>query len=496
MEPKELLAKARQMVARMRADGVPDTEIDQYLQSEIQLGLEQVTSPDVDDYLRAAGMGLTAGWLDELAGAGAAIVPGGRGYTEARDEVRANYDAANEAATGLDQFRLVNAELGGGAVGALLGGGAIGLAAKGMSKVPQAARAIGTGAKALRGLLAGSGAGGVAGAGYSEKEAPAGILGDAAVGAAVGGVVGGAVPVAGAALKGVRNYAADVVNPGRSVVREASNQLGHVPGGATNVMARQEALAPGTAIQGDLSPELVSLMRGVGADQASANKAREIAASRIKDIKAAFKPVQARYKQHEGTMLKVTPEVMQVLEKHGKGKGPAAIAPNGVVDFTDVQKLRSRLLDKLRTTKKGHIKQEVGPQVAVLDDFLTKNVPGIDAIDSDWKFLLQRLSAAEDLEHVVTESAKTYATQRAYGVDPASAGGSLPSIKPGMLGRLMSFLEPNRADRARAAQHLLMTPNLAPSIGAGEASGGLLNPWPSVGGGMMGGRAAAGLLAN
>ncbi len=61
------------------------------------------------DYLRAGGMGASMGTLDELVGAGAAIVPGGRDYTEGRDKVRQDYQAAKDAAP----KRMLAAELGG-----------------------------------------------------------------------------------------------------------------------------------------------------------------------------------------------------------------------------------------------------------------------------------------------------------------------------------------------------------------------------------------------
>ena len=46
---------------------------------------------------RGAAQGATLGFADEIAGAGAAMWPGGQDYTEARDESRERFDAARAA---------------------------------------------------------------------------------------------------------------------------------------------------------------------------------------------------------------------------------------------------------------------------------------------------------------------------------------------------------------------------------------------------------------
>jgi hypothetical protein len=148
------------------------------------------------DVGRMALQGATAGWGDEIAGAVAAAVPGGRGYREARDESRENIARIRQErpATALA------AEVGGGIASAAVGGLAArgaGLAAKG-------------GAAVTRGLLARAGraavpaaAGGAYGAGEAE-EVP-NIPASAAKGAALGAATGAAVPAIGAASRRLRD---------------------------------------------------------------------------------------------------------------------------------------------------------------------------------------------------------------------------------------------------------------------------------------------------
>ena len=482
-DPKELLAKAREMALRMKSDGVPDEQIDQYMQAEAGLPLAKIMSPDVDDYLRSAGMGATFGFLDELAGAGAAVVPGGKGYTEARDEVRRNYDAANDAATGADQVKLTGAELGGGVLSSLAGGELLGLAGKALGIGSKAARATGIVAKAARGARAGAAAGAVSGAGYSTDHPVAGALG----GAAAGGVAGGLVPLVGGALGKTGGFLRDLANPGKAVAREAATQ---VPANAAATMARQNALAPGTALAADLSPEMTALTRGIGADPASAAAAKATAADRLAQLRAAQRQVGKAYDQFKGTRLPISPEVRGVLVKNGH------MAAGADVDFEVLHSLRTKLLERMRETKKGSIKQELQPQIKTISDAMEQHLPGIRDLDSRYSFLTDRLKAAHKLLQEVTNSSKNYAAARAYGSEAGSIGGNLPAGSRGMIQRLMEQLEPNRADRAREATRLLMTPG-APlpkaSIGAGLLGGSLLE-MPGGPLGYMSGRASGGLL--
>jgi hypothetical protein len=437
-------------------------------------------SPDVDDYLRAAGMGASFGFLDELAGAGAAIVPGGKGYTEARDEVRENYDAANAAATGADQWKLSGAEAAGGISGALLGGGLVGAAAKAAGLGRSAAAATGLGARALQGAKAGSVGGAVAGTGYSKENPVAGAVGGAVVGGAAGGLI---PPLARAAGAGV-GFVRDMANPGRVVAREAAGQL---PANAAQTMARQEALAPGTALPADLTPEMTALARGIGADPKAGIAARETAVKRIADIQAAKYSVGQAYAPFQGQRIPVTPEVQAVMKKNG-------ILAQGDVDFETAQLLRTKIRERLGETKRGSVKHELSEQKGTLDRWLQSNLPGLADIDSRYGFLVGREKAAKKLATEVINSNKNHAAARAYGKDAGSIGGSLPSNSRGLVDRLLGILEPNKADRARAAQHLLMTPGAPlPSVSGG--AGGLLsspNFDPSIGWGA--GRFSGGLL--
>ena len=459
-DPKELLAKARAMALRMQSDGVPAEQIDQYMKQQAGLSLEQVMSPDVTDYLRAAGMGASFGFLDELAGAGAALVPGGKGYTEARDEVRANYDAAKKVAP----KRMLAAEVAGGIGSALVGGELAGAAGQGIVRAaPWLGRAMGIGeaatrgtgilSQALRGARAGAVAGGLSGAGYSNETGVAGQARDAVVGAGVGAAGGAALPtVIGGIGKGL-GVIHDLAAPGQAVSKEVATQM---PANAAATIARQEALAPGTALAGDLTPEMTALTRGVGADPAAAQSAKAIAADRVQQLRAALRAVGQEKDQFKGVRLPLTPEAKATLVRNGH-------MVSNEVDFDTADKLRTKLLERMRDTKKGSVKQELAPQIKALSDLMETHIPGISEINSKYAFLMERSKAAMQLLKEVTASSKSYAASRVYGVDAGSIGGNLPSGSKGLMGRLAGALEPNKADRARVVQQMLLTPG-APLI--------------------------------
>lgn len=155
------------------------------------------------DFAKLGAQGASFGLLDEaigvLAGAGAAVVPGGRGFSEARQAatgaVRESLDASRERAGAA----AILPELAGG----LVTGGA------GVTR--SAARGASTLARIGRGAAAGAVEGGIAGAGYAEgnlrERAPS-----AATGAIAGGLLGGAIPTAAEATR--------VVRAGRRAIRE------------------------------------------------------------------------------------------------------------------------------------------------------------------------------------------------------------------------------------------------------------------------------------
>jgi hypothetical protein len=234
----EVLAKARMIAVKMQHDGVDPAAIDQYLKAHINMGLQDVMSPKLRDYLRAAGMGATFGFEDELAGLGAALVPGGQGYTEARNAVRHNAEAASAVAP----KRMLAAELGGGLASSLAGGAVLGAETAGAR----------LGARLAAGAAGGAAAGGTAGLGYSEDHP----LASTAIGAGLGATLGVGLPLVGAGVGKAGNALLNRFNPLRTVARALSNLL---PADAEATMAAREALAPGA------DPSGLSCQSGIAA---------------------------------------------------------------------------------------------------------------------------------------------------------------------------------------------------------------------------------------
>lgn len=155
--------------------------------------------------------GATFGFGDELVGLGAALMPGGRGYTEARDASRRSIAEARALAEPGES--LVTEGIGGlllPAVGAERAGAAV------------LAR---TGSRALAGAAGGATAGGIGGSLYGAGEADGGP-GDRVRGAVRGGVAG----AAGGAVIGAGTVMAPVAARAmaRSMRQKTANQVGAV----------------------------------------------------------------------------------------------------------------------------------------------------------------------------------------------------------------------------------------------------------------------------
>lgn len=132
---------------------------------------------------RAAAQGLTMGFRDELAGLGAALVPGGQGYQEARDASRALDEEARRANPllyGATEFAS------GFLVPGLGSAKLVGAAGKGASALARAGRTIAGGAAM----------GGLGSLGYTE-----GSFKDQAKQVGIGTAIGGGLGLLGAAVK-------------------------------------------------------------------------------------------------------------------------------------------------------------------------------------------------------------------------------------------------------------------------------------------------------
>jgi len=140
----------------------------------------------VGDFLRMAAQGASFGFADELAGLGAAVTPGGKGYTEARDESRQRV----EDLRGLNPGASLASELAGGVAVPGVGG------LKAMEGAPALGKLVNIGAVE----------GGLLGAGESDGTALDRLAG-AGQGVAAGALTGGAFGILGTLGSKLSTYA-------------------------------------------------------------------------------------------------------------------------------------------------------------------------------------------------------------------------------------------------------------------------------------------------
>jgi hypothetical protein len=429
----EQLAKARAIALQARHDGHSDAEIDEYLRGETGLGLKQVLSPTVRDYLRAAGMGLTFGFEDELAGIGAALTPGGKGYTAARDEVRGNYDNALKVAP----KRMIAAEIVGSLPTALATGG-LGEVAEGASAVQKLAHAA-----KIAGAL-----GAISGAGHSEEKTVGGVAKDAAIGGALSAGIGGTLSAGGSIMGGAARTLRDALNPTGAIMRSAAKVM---PANAPETLARQEQIAPGTGVLADQSPGTLGIMKGIGADGPTGVAAGEQSAARLQALKNAKTTIQATYESLQRE-LPVDDELRAILKRANES------AQGDKVDFLRLQRIRTDLREDMQASKRGSTKAELGDVYSDLTRWMTGHVSDLSKVDSDYKFLLQRIKAAQLLSQRVNASTDAYAGNEAFGVTPGSVGASLPKDMSGFWNKVGELFTPDRAVRAKAASNVLLAP--------------------------------------
>lgn len=299
----ELLAKARLKIAEARKQGFRDAEIDAYLKSEIGAGLADITKPNERDFWRTTASGLTFGHGDEIAGLISKI--SGGDYTHARD-------AAREESAG---FRATSPKLN--FATEVVSGG-----------LPAAATTpiFGPGGwikNALKAMGASGAMGAASGAGHSEGESAGEVAKDAAVTGGISTVLGGLLSAGGSGAGAVVRKIADAAKPARPVVREAATQL---PKNAAETVARQEAMAPGTAALADLSPEMQALVRGVGADAKTGVSARVAAEDRLGLMENAIKGIRARY-ESMNQPLPVDSRLRDILATAGRANALKAATP-------------------------------------------------------------------------------------------------------------------------------------------------------------------------
>lgn len=427
----EKLTALRQWVAAKRAEGVSDADLDQAIQTKYRKTLDHVMTPTTGDFQRAAISGATFGFNDELAGLGAALVPGGQGYSDVRDIVRGNAAGARIAAP----KTMLATEIAGGLAPALLTLGA-GTTAQGLSG----------GERALRAAEVGGALGAIGGLGHSEGETIGEIAGDVGDSFAMGTGLGLLGSGLGSAVRGVRAK----FSPEQAVMREVDALL---PATVGQSIARQEALAPGTATLGDFVP---GMSRLVGKSREAGRTAVDQTAERVRALDRARQSVGQRYQAIE-QKLPVDDELRSVVGKR--------LDLGDEVDFKAVHGLRSEIGRRLNDAKKAYqLRQEQGDVIAELspikeglDNWLRTRLPEVAKIDEDYSAIMGMLQKARVVEKTARRSVESHGVMRAGGDVAASLGGSL-TRRPSIGDMIAKVIAPNPERRAEVVQKLLLDP--------------------------------------
>ena len=213
----------------------------------------EVEDTTAGDVWRTMIGGATANFADEIAGGVAAAIPGGKGYTEKRDEWREKdrrfRDQHPYLSTGLG---LVGSALPIAVSAPLLAARtAAGTAA---TVAPTVARRIATGAAVAGGV------GGAYGAGASERPGVEKVK-DAWLPALLGATVGAGVPAVGGLARAVGRKGAQAIAPTAMAERTAERELAQaMTPEATAAAKAMESSVPGRGILADLTPETQTML--------------------------------------------------------------------------------------------------------------------------------------------------------------------------------------------------------------------------------------------
>jgi hypothetical protein len=440
----EQVAALRGWIRLVTSRGQPLSLTDAQLMEKHGVKSADVMKMSGQDFARSMGQGLTLGHVDELAG----LVAKARGkdYTAARDQMRTQDQEAKAA----------NPKMSGAVT--MLSGAIPGMAA---SMIPGMAPVAGaTLGNAGRMAVQGGIVGATAGAGASTADTKGGVMRDAALTAIPSAILGG---VGGVAVSKLATRGLPTGNAG-SVAKEGAGLLpNRTPSEIMHIVSRQEQLAPGTVVAADISPEMQTLARGVGADMKTAMAARRGAEGRYRSLMDAKTELGKGYEALAGQKAPVDPELVVAIGATGK-KG---VLPKGAtdVDLLTIHKLRSDILGQIREIKNPARIHDLREQAQGLTNWLQKAVPEIKGLDSDYAFLSQRTAVAKKTMEIINKSASNYGTARAYGTQSGSVGGSLPGVPlPGggagvtlkIVGKVLGATD--RATRAKSVAEQFLTP--------------------------------------
>lgn len=310
----------------------------------------------------------------------------------------------------------------------------------------------------------GAAAGGIQGA-TSDASSPVERAKHAAEGAALGGVAGAVLPpVAKLTGRFARMVAAPLRNP-ESIAAEAGAML---PKNAEALMARQEALAPGTTVPAVLDPGLPKSVRVVGSNPHVAREAMEASAGRVSKLQAARDAMRPQYqailaeKRAPLNLGPDKPNIRKVVISNGMWPGDETIeleAVQGLRDALD-QKIETLAAKSAKGKGGGPLMHKMVQQKKQLTDWLQEVAPGIKSLDRDYGVLSRAKRAEENIQKNLAGARSGNMAARIAGIEPGTPGSSLPATKSGFLHKLF---HPDRDELARAANQMLLQPGQIPS---------------------------------
>lgn len=439
--PSDVIATLRRGIRGAQGAGISLDAIDKDVQAKYGVTVKQVMEPNPSDFGRAVSQGLTLGHADELAGLYAKLT--GKSYKEARDAVR-NNDTEFQAIHPL--LKAITE----GVAGAIPGTAASPLA--GIQKGQMLANVA-------RGAATGAGLGAVAGEGNSN--AP--TMGGVAQSAALSGVAGGVLGAGGSAIASKLASMGSPFGNATPVANEVAAQIPSDPVAQMTtqaMLARQQQLAPGTVVLGDMSPQMQKFIRVVGADPKTAMLAKDDAATRLNALLAAKKSVGRSYDILQGAKAPADQAITDALEQAGRRD----LVQNGQVDLGKLHELRSALVKVGSRPNSGMRGTELKQSAANITDWLADpnggNATWLKQNDADYAFLTERAKAAQQTLKTVANSTADYAANRVIGRTPASLGGSISvPTSPSAVGIVIQKLaKPNPVARAQAIRQLLLSP--------------------------------------
>lgn len=421
MGPQELM-QVLVAARKAREDGVPIADINAAIKARTgaddmaslaQMWAQAANAPDEDlaayaeqggavkEFARGAAHGATFGFSDELAGIGAALIPGGQGYTEARDEARERMERQRR----LDPGASLAAEVAGGVAMPVLGTGGL---FRGASPV---ARAAG------RGAVGGAGYGALYGAG--EAETMGDIPREAATDALIGGVAGGLLGPAGVLVgKGVQR-AAGATRRGAGAMRR-----GLFGSGA----GRGERIARGMQEAGELAPSVKALDESVEAGK------RRVSATH-------FQPIERRLTEglaDEGlTAILKSEDIVKHANRVMKGN------VDRPVTFREIQSIRNRLHREIQSAfRTDDLNRAYDARAALqeLDEAVTRLIPDYGDARAAWARVVEPENAFYEGRAMMRGKLTNSAEEIAAAMNQYSPEGQ-QAFRSGMAKHLTTQLE-------------------------------------------------------